>query len=109
MGEQFSTLGGQCYAYIGTCIDEPSYEVGTDVAEQFATKFKRTDSSTGKYYIDLKAANLQALTDFSIPAAQIGISPFSTVADNDDYFSHRAEKGQTGRMLVVIGLKSETK
>lgn len=109
MQQQFGTLAGQCHAYIGTCIDETSFEVGPEVAEQFAPEFKRTDSGTGKYRVDLKAANRKQLTDFGIPAAQIGVSPFSTVLDNDDYFSYRAEKGQTGRMLAVIGLREQNK
>lgn len=106
MQEQFGTQPGQCYAYIGTCIDAISFEVGPEVAKQFAPEFKRMDAGTGKGYVDLKAANLRNITDFGIPSAQIGLSPFSTVLDNDDYFSHRAERGQTGRMLAVIGIKA---
>ena len=106
MQQQFDTQPNQCYAYVGTCIDAISFEVGPEVAEQFAPDFKRMDAGTGKGYVDLKAANVKYLTDFGIPPAQIGLSPFSTVLDNDDYFSHRAERGQTGRMLAVIGVRS---
>ncbi|QJW92413.1 peptidoglycan editing factor PgeF [Spirosoma taeanense] len=105
MQHHFATKPDDCYAYVGTCIDETSFEVGPEVAEQFAPNFKRSDPYTQKNYVNLKAANTKLLTDFGIPSAQIGISPFSTVLNNDDYFSHRTEKGQTGRMLAVIGLK----
>ncbi len=105
MQQQFGTLAGNCYAYVGTCIDTCSFEVGPEVAEQFAPEFSRAASTSGKSYIDLKAANARLLTNFGIPFAQIGISPFSTVLNNDNYFSYRAEQGQTGRMLAVIGLK----
>ncbi|QIP12571.1 peptidoglycan editing factor PgeF [Spirosoma aureum] len=104
MQQQFGTAADQCYAYIGTCIDENSFEVGPEVAEQFAPAYKQKDSGTLKDCIDLKAANRQQLVDFGIPLAQIGVSPFSTVLNNDDYFSYRAEQGQTGRMLAVIGI-----
>ncbi|MFD2932986.1 peptidoglycan editing factor PgeF [Spirosoma flavum] len=106
MQQRFGTLPEQCFAYIGTCIDECAFEVGPEVAEQFAPEFKRADSASGKSYINLKAANTHLLVDFGTPAVQIGVSPFSTVLNNDDFFSYRAEKGQTGRMLTVIGLKT---
>ena len=105
MQQQFGTLAEYCYAYVGTCIDECSFEVGPEVAEQFAAAFKRDELRSGKSYVDLKAANRKYLTDFGIPENQINVSPFSTVLNNDDYFSYRAERGQTGRMLVVIGIK----
>ena len=105
MQHQFGTTADQCYAYVGKCIDQNSFEVGPEVVKQFASAFTRHDVFTGKSYIDLKAANTQLLLDFGIPVGQIGISPYSTVLANEDYFSHRAEQGQTGRMLAVIGIK----
>jgi YfiH family protein len=106
MQQQFGTTADQCFAYIGTCIDECAFEVGPEVAEQFGSAFKRADEPSGKSFIDLKAANARLLTDFGVPATQIEISSFSTVIHNDRYFSYRAEQGQTGRMLVVIGINN---
>lgn len=105
MHQRFGTKADQCYAYVGTCIDECSFEVGPEVADQFASVFVRKDLRTGKGYIDLKKANTKPLTDFGIPTTQISMSPFSTVLNNEDYFSYRAEQGQTGRMLAVLGIK----
>ncbi|SOD93447.1 peptidoglycan editing factor PgeF [Spirosoma fluviale] len=104
MQNQFGTLPEGCYCYIGTCIDECAFEVGPEVAEQFSPAFRRADDTTGKSYIDLKAANTRLLIDFGVPENQISISPFSTAVNNDTYFSYRMEGGQTGRMLAVIGL-----
>ncbi|GAB4017323.1 peptidoglycan editing factor PgeF [Spirosoma koreense] len=106
MQQRFGTSPQSCYAYVGTCIDACSFEVGPEVAELFAQAFKRTDSDTDTCYVDLQAANKQFLTDFGIPDKQISVSPFSTVLNNDDYFSYRAEDGNTGRMLAVIGVKA---
>ncbi|GAB3992661.1 peptidoglycan editing factor PgeF [Spirosoma daeguense] len=105
MQEQFETKAKDCYAYVGTCIDECSFEVGSEVAEQFDATFRRDDEQTGKSCIDLKRANAFLLMQFGIPESQISLSPFSTVLHNQDYFSYRVENGQTGRMLTVIGLK----
>lgn len=105
MQEQFGTQAEDCYAYVGTCIDETSFEVGPEVAEQFGPDLKRTDPYTQKQYVNLKAANTKQLVDFGIPPDQIGVSAFSTVLNNEDYFSFRAERGETGRMLAVIGVR----
>lgn len=107
MQDQFGTRATDCFAYIGTCIDECSFEVGPEVAEQFESAFKREDANTGKSFIDLKKANAHLLINFGIPEKQVETSSFSTVIGNRDYFSYRVENGTTGRMLAVIGLKYE--
>ncbi|AEI51537.1 peptidoglycan editing factor PgeF [Runella slithyformis] len=104
---EYGTEPGDCYAYVGTCIDECAFEVGEEVADRFSEKYKRYDAVVGKFMVDLKRANEDQLKAFGIPSAHIEISPFSTVTHNADYFSYRLEKGQTGRMLAVIGLKNE--
>ncbi|GAB3642711.1 peptidoglycan editing factor PgeF [Spirosoma arcticum] len=104
MHQQFGTLGAQCYAYVGTCIDETTFEVGEEVAGQFAAAFVQVDPHSQKRYANLKAANVRLLNGSGVPAAQIEVSGFSTVLNNRDYFSYRAEGGQTGRMLSVIGM-----
>ena len=110
MQQRFSTLTGACYVYVGTCIDACSFEVGPEVAGQFASAFTRVEPDMGRSYVDLKAANVAQLSDFGVPTAQIEVSPFSTVLNNDAYYSYRAafswaEGGNTGRMLAVIGLR----
>ena len=104
MQQQFGTQPANCYAYVGTCIDVGSFEVGPEVAAQFAGSFVRTDADMQRSFVDLKAANQQQLLDFGIPVTQIEVSTYSTVLNNADYFSYRKEGGQTGRMLAVIGL-----
>jgi polyphenol oxidase len=104
MHQLYSTMGHNCVAYIGPCIDECSFEVGEEVAVQFDTPFKTWNNQRGKYMIDLKKANAAQLLAFEIPQEQIEISPFSTVLNNTDFFSYRHENGITGRMLAAIGL-----
>ena len=106
MQQQFGTVGAQCYAYVGTCIDETTFGVGEEVAEQFDPAFVRVDAHSGQTCANLKAANARLLTDFGVPTTQIEVSALSTVLNNTDYFSYRAESGQTGRMLTVIGIRS---
>jgi len=105
MAGHFGTLGRDCLAYVGTCIDECSFEVGQEVADAFGPDFKRYDPERGKFFVDLKKACAAQLQAFGIPVPQIEISPYSTILNNADYFSHRKGNGATGRMLAVIGLK----
>lgn len=105
MSARFGTLGADCLAYVGTCISANAFEVGDEVAAEFADPFKRYDATRGRFFVDLKKANAAQVLDFGIPPAQLEISPRCTVEHNTDYFSHRREQGRTGRMLAVIGLK----
>lgn len=95
-----------CFAYIGTCIDVCDFEVGEEVANQFDANFKVWKSEKNKYHVDLKKANEQWLLAAGVPKEQIEISPRSTASQTEDYFSHRAEKGLTGRMMALIGMFS---
>lgn len=105
MQAEFGTNPRDCLAYVGTCIDECDFEVSADVAAQFAQQHQRPGPVAGKAFVDLKKANADQLRVAGVPDVQVEISPYSTMANNADYFSHRQEKGITGRMLAVIGLK----
>jgi len=104
MEKAFETNAADCFAYIGACIDECSFEVGEEVAVAFAEPFKRYDTGRGKFFVDLKKANAAQLLAFGIPESQIEISPYCTLRNADDFFSHRKDKGVTGRGMGVIGL-----
>jgi polyphenol oxidase len=105
MQTEFGTNPADCLAWVGTCIDDCSFEVGADVAGHFSTDLQTIGRDPGKYFVDLKRANVRQLTEAGLPLAQIEVSPYSTVLHNADYFSHRHERGQTGRMLAGIGFR----
>ncbi|MBC7778029.1 MAG: peptidoglycan editing factor PgeF [Phycisphaerae bacterium] len=104
MENEFGTQGDNCFAYIGACIDECSFEVGDEVALEFAEPFKRFDAERGKFFVDLKKANAEQLLEFGVPETQIEISPYCTMRNSEDFFSHRKDRGFTGRGMGVIGL-----
>jgi polyphenol oxidase len=106
MQVDFGTKPQDCTAYIGTCISECSFEVNADVADLFESDFKRYDPDRQKFFIDLKKANKAQLTLAGVPESQIEVSPFCTVLNHENHFSYRHEKGKTGRMMAVIGIKN---
>ncbi|MEO1515872.1 MAG: peptidoglycan editing factor PgeF [Bacteroidota bacterium] len=103
----FGSRPADCHAYIGPCIDECSFEVDADVADFFVEEFKRWDDDKQKFFVDLKKVNRSQLLSAGIPEGQIEVSPHSTVLQNEWFFSHRKEKGRTGRMLCAIGIFDE--
>lgn len=106
MQENFGTKGENCKAYIGTCISYENFEVDDDVARHFEAGLKRFDEQKQKWFVDLKKANTEQLIEFGILKENIELSTYWTVENNDLFFSHRKEKGVTGRMMAVIGLKN---
>ena len=86
-------------AYIGPCISLAHFEVGDEVAEKFELKERRG----ARWHVDLKASNEVQLLRLGI--SQIEISEYCTIENNGLFFSHRKEKGVTGRMLAIIGFR----
>ena len=91
-------------AYIGPCISQAHFEVGPEVAAQFDDRFVTVPSPGAKPHADLKAVLRAQLLSAGLAETHLDIDPGCTVADNDRFFSYRAEAGRTGRMLGVIGL-----
>jgi copper oxidase (laccase) domain-containing protein len=62
----------------------------------------RRDSTDGTAYLDLWAANKLDLERAGVE--QIEIAGICTAQHTDNFFSHRAEKGRTGRFGAVLSL-----
>jgi hypothetical protein len=58
-----------------------------------------------KLFLDLVEANRQQLLSAGVPARSIYTSELCTSCRPDLLFSHRAEKGVTGRMMAVVGIR----
>ena len=57
-----------------------------------------------KFHLDLVAANRRQLQVAGVPARSIWTSPLCTACRTDLLFSHRAERGRTGRLLGLVGM-----
>ena len=103
MREHYGTDPTQCWAYVGTCIGAADYQVDADVADHFPAPYRRWVASEGKFYVDLKGYNQAQLLAAGLPGTQLAVSPYSTLAQSADFFSHRAEAGRAGRGIALIG------
>lgn len=92
---------------IGPSIGVDHYEVREDVALQFREKYGRDaerviQTRDGRSYLDLWTANEIQLQNAGVE--QIQVSGLCTACHLDDWFSHRAEKGKTGRFGALMAL-----
>jgi YfiH family protein len=121
-------------AALGPGIQGCCYEVGEEVRTKFESQFayaaklfhevKDSDPVREKYpllfltarapghshlpkrlFLDLVEANRQQLLAAGVAAKDIEVSRLCTSCRPDLLFSYRAEKGRTGRMMSVVGIR----
>jgi len=111
MKEQYGCHPENIQAAIGPSIGKHHYPVGDEVADQIRSAFGDLaldllfqDSNTGQagFFLDLWTANQLTLSEAGI--RNIEICGLCTACNLDDWYSHRAEAGKTGRFGVLIGL-----
>lgn len=134
MRREFGTRPEDVFAAIGPGIQQCCYEVGQDLKDQFESQFsygselfqevKHYDDIHEKYpllfmnmrapghgdqciklHLNLREANRRQLLEAGVPQKQISALEGCTSCDTRTFFSHRAEKGRTGRMMALIGIK----
>jgi YfiH family protein len=131
---QFASRPSDLKAAIGPGVHGCCYQVGEEVRQQFESQFayaaklfrevEESDPVREKYpmlfltarppghgalpkkiFLDLVEANRQQLLAAGVPAKSIEASPLCTSCRTDLLFSYRAEKGRTGRMMGVVGMR----
>jgi YfiH family protein len=135
MRRQFGSRPADLKAAIGPGIRGCCYQVGTEVKEAFEARFdyghslfretKESDEVRQKYpllfmsarppghselpkkiFLDLAEANRRQLMDAGLSAKNIFDLDQCTSCRQDLFFSHRAEKGKTGRMMAAVGIRA---
>jgi hypothetical protein len=107
MQAAFGTRPPDVQAGIGPSIGPDRYQVGEEVVAQVQQAFGQIDglirrAEDGSAYLDLWAANRQALERAGV--TQIEVAGICTASRTDEFYSHRAERGRTGRFGAVIAL-----
>jgi polyphenol oxidase len=130
----FGSRARDLKAAIGPGIHGCCYEVGEEVRTKFESQFSyaaslfrefaESDPVREKYpllfltarapghstlpkkiFLDLVEANRQQLVAAGVSAKSIEASPLCTNCNPDVLFSYRAERGKTGRMMGVAGIR----
>lgn len=93
---------------IGPSICGRCFQVGEEVVNALADYFGDTEGlvrrnpDDGSAYVDLWAANERDLRRVGVQ--HISVTHLCTYQHTNQFYSHRAEKGQTGRFGAVIAL-----
>lgn len=136
MQRSFGTHPRDLKAAIGPGIRGCCYEVGEEVRDHFESQFAYagklfreveepnpvrekypmlflTARAPGhselpkKIFLDLAQANRQQLLAVGVPAKSLDTLPLCTNCRTDLLFSYRAEKAKTGRMMAVVGIRTQ--
>jgi hypothetical protein len=108
MAERYGTHPADLRVGIGPSIAQHHYPVGSEVVDAFRGSFGEAAESHlapqpgGGAQLDLWSANEQLLREQGVE--QIEVAGRCSACDTDDWYSHRAEGGRTGRFGVLIAL-----
>ena len=107
MQARFGSKPEDILAGIGPSIGPDHYEVGPEVVDQVKRSFHADASSLlsgdpGRIKFDLWAANRLLLEKAGV--VQVEVAGLCTACHTEDWYSHRAEKGRTGRFGAIIAL-----
>jgi YfiH family protein len=100
---KFASVPENLIIYIGPSISQANYEVGTEVAEKFDSRY--VNRVNGKLYLDVSGINYQMLLDFGVPINQIQKSELCTYEFNSLLHSYRRDVSVSGRSIGVIAIK----
>jgi YfiH family protein len=108
MRKQYDSNPADIIAGIGPSIGPDHYQIGADVILQVMQKYGDESeillkSHNGKIHFDLWKANILLLERAGVE--KIESAEICTACHTDDWFSHRAEKGRTGRFGAMISLQ----
>ncbi len=135
MRHHFQSDPRHLIAAIGPGVQSCCYEVGVEVRSNFEAQFayagnlfrevKESDPVREKYpllfltarapghgelpvklFLDLVEANRRQLLDAGVPANNIDAAAPCTACHPELLFSHRAERGVTGRMMAAAGIRT---
>lgn len=100
--------GRDLIAAVGPCIGIGAFEVGQEVVDAFASAGIQLGAAVvpgrpGKHHIDLRLIAAEQLLAAGIRAERIDTTDRCTGEHDAEFFSHRRERGMTGRMAAIIG------
>jgi YfiH family protein len=112
MQEAFGTLPHDLVAGLGPAIGPCCYVVGDNVAAAMGYALPdwrqvMSPLGEGQWHLDLPAANAQHLASAGV--LNVEQAHLCTSCHSEEFFSHRAEQGRTGRFAAAAYLKASSK
>ncbi len=114
MEARYGSRPAELLAGVGPAIGSCCYEVSAEVRERFRTTpeawetaaFAERANGDGapRLYLDVRASNERQLLAAGLAPAHVETSGYCTGCRTDLFYSHRMERGGTGRFGVGVGL-----
>ena len=110
MGQTYGSRPQDIYCAIGPSIGPCCFEVDAPVRDAFAQSYGGAsphihEDGNGKFHIDLQACNREDMLQNGIPASQIAMANLCTSCDPETFYSHRRDRGHTGTLAGLIGIR----
>lgn len=94
----------QIKAFVSPCISLKNFEIGQEVADQFPDEFVDYENFE-KPHLDLKGFLRLQLIQAGIPESRVEIREECTIDNDENFYSYRREREQSGRMLALIQIE----
>jgi len=106
LGQIYKTKPSDIVAAIGPAIRSCCFEVGPEVAREFARWDPQLEGAADKHYLDLVTFNARQLESAGVPSSNIVKTGECTKCDAEHFHSFRRDREESGRMLSWIGRKA---
>ncbi len=111
MTASFGTDPPNVIAALGPAVGPCCYEVGAEVVQAISPILCERPKAilpraNGLFAVDLWEANRQQLVQSGVTQVEIG--RLCTACHVHEFFSHRADKGNTGRFAALVGIREAT-
>jgi hypothetical protein len=109
MAQLYRAQPDQLVVGIGPMLGPADYQVRSDLVDSFAESHGQKSveffhHQQGQIFFDLAKVLVNDLTTAGISLDQIELSGISTAQDLDNFYSHRAERGNAGRFGSLMML-----
>jgi YfiH family protein len=105
MARQFGSRPDDLTVVLGPGIGTCCFEVGPEVAVQFAGSFPERQDLSVRTKIDLAEAVVRQLRRIGVPWGQISTCQLCTYCQSGSFHSYRRDGEAAGRMISAIGVR----
>lgn len=95
---------GRLLVYVSPCISVDRFEVGPEVASRFPAEYVKQRPEWRREHVDLRGFLRDQLRAEGVRDDHIEVDSRCTVSSPEQFFSHRASNGRTGRHLGIISI-----
>ncbi len=94
------------HVVIGPGLTRENFEVGPEFSQKFPPEYLCRINGRDRYLFDNNRFLSNTAIRLGVPETQIEVLPFCSYKNSELFYSHRRDKGTTGRMMSIIGINN---